>query len=162
MLRKHSGTLHDCSQGLPRSSPVVFSRLASSLAVSSGYPGVSGCLESTRGLSTIAFRACRDLCRWFFYIFLPRSRSLLARLGSPGAYPTLGDSLQLLPGPATRFAAGFFTTCFLTLLLPRVLRKHLVLSLLFLSGPAAIFAAGFLPLTPSLVVSPGFFRVPGA
>ena len=103
---------------LPRSSPLVFLLLASSLAVSPGFPGVPGCLASTWGLSTIAPRAsrdlrrlffydllswgpgclgstpglytiapwaCRDLRQWFSHDSLPRSRSLLVFLGSPGA-----------------------------------------------------------------------------
>ena len=90
VLSKHLGTLYNCFPGLLRSSPLVFLQLASSLEVSPGSAGVSGCLVSAWRLSTIASRACRDLRSWFFYDSLPRLRSLLALLGSPGAYSAPG------------------------------------------------------------------------
>ena len=85
MLSQHLGTLYDCSPGPPRSSPLVFLRLASSLAVSPGSPGVPGCLAGTWGLSTIAPRACRDR-----FPVLPRS--------SPLVFLLLASSLAVSPG----------------------------------------------------------------
>ena len=75
VLSQHQGTLYDCSPGPPRSSPLVFLLFASSLAVSPGSPGDLRFLPGP----AVIFAA------GFFYYLLPRSWSLLALLGSPGA-----------------------------------------------------------------------------
>ena len=83
VLSKHLGIIDNHSRVLPRSSSLVFFLLSFSFSVSGGFVGVSWCLTSTWGLSTIAPRALRDLRCWFFYHSLPRMRSLLAFLGPP-------------------------------------------------------------------------------
>ena len=71
VLSQYLGNVYDCSPGLPRSSPLVFLPVPSSLMVSPGFSGVPGYLASTWGHSTIAPWARRDHRRLFFYELLP-------------------------------------------------------------------------------------------